>query len=103
MPSPKPPQPPKPRPPQPPEKTLPHQIEPFFLYRQAAPRENVGAVGLDGTFTMRSEAMPSHVADDGCLHVVADRGELRRQLSKLDLRRARVLTRLSDFWDRRVR
>ena len=45
----------------------------------------------------------SYVADDGCLHVVADRGSIRDALARLDLPRARLLTRLSLFWVRRVR
>lgn len=43
------------------------------------------------------------MADDGCLHVVAERGSIRDALARLDLPRARLLTRLSLFWVRRVR
>lgn len=38
--------------------------------------------------------MRSHVADDGCLHVVADRVGLRESLLQMDLDRARVLTKV---------
>jgi hypothetical protein len=40
----------------------------------------------------------SHVADDGCLHVVADRAKLREALQMLDLQRARVLTKVGVCW-----
>jgi hypothetical protein len=43
----------------------------------------------------------SHVADDGCLHVVADRTKLREALQKLDLQRARVLTKVGGWFDPR--
>ncbi|WIA32850.1 hypothetical protein OEZ86_006027 [Tetradesmus obliquus] len=47
--------------------------------------------------------MRSHVADDGCLHVVADRMGLREALKTMDLERARVLTKVTMFWLKRVR
>eukprot|EP00775_Hariotina_reticulata_P002792 gene2792-3085_t len=47
--------------------------------------------------------MRSHVADDGCLHVVADRVGLREALRAMDLERARVLTKVTMFWLKRVR
>ncbi len=43
------------------------------------------------------------ISDDGCLHVVADRHTLREGLRGLDFERARVLTRVTMFWLRRVR
>lgn len=46
---------------------------------------------------------PGYVADDGCVHLVADRFALRAALSALDLDRARLLTRVSLFWLRRAR
>lgn len=48
------------------------------------------AFGLGAGHIMRS-----HVADDGCLHVVADRIGLRESLMAMDLDRARVLTKVS--------
>ena len=45
----------------------------------------------------------SFVGDDGYLHIVAERGSIRAALGRLDLSRARLLTRLSLFWIRRVR
>lgn len=47
--------------------------------------------------------MQSYVGDDGCLHLVAERGKLRESLARVDLPRARLLNRLSLFWLRRVR
>ena len=60
------------------------------------------------TLPLSSEPNPaacpqSYVADDGCLHVVAERSSIRDALARLDLPRARLLTRLSLFWVRRVR
>lgn len=43
------------------------------------------------------------MADDGCLHIVADRASIQAAVAGLDLERARLLTRLSLFWVRRVR
>ena len=48
-------------------------------------------------------APQSFVADDGCLHIVAERASIREALARLDLGRARLLTRLALFWVRRVR
>lgn len=48
-------------------------------------------------------ALQSYVADDGCLHIVAERASIQAAVAGLDLERARLLTRLSLFWVRRVR
>lgn len=45
----------------------------------------------------------SYVADDGGLHIVAERARIQAAVAGLDLGRARLLTRLSLFWVRRVR
>ncbi len=47
--------------------------------------------------------MQSYVADDGCLHIVADKHRIQNAVSSLDLARAQLLTRLSLFWIQRVR
>ncbi|KAK9817188.1 hypothetical protein WJX72_010816 [[Myrmecia] bisecta] len=57
----------------------------------------------DGGFNTRTGLMQSYVADDGCLHIVADRAHIQEAVISLDLERARILTRLSLFWVRRVR
>ena len=51
--------------------------------------DEMAGLGLNGTGTTTS-----HVADDGCLHVVADRSTLREALRAMDLDRARVLTKV---------
>ncbi len=56
-----------------------------------------------GPLDMNTPSMPSYVGDDGCLHIVADRNSITQSLLELDLERARLLTRLSMFWVRRVR
>ena len=47
--------------------------------------------------------MQSRVAEDGCLHIVADKHHIDCAVASLDLSRARLLTRLSLFWIQRVR
>ncbi len=43
-----------------------------------------------------------HIADDGSLHVVADRALLRKVLPLMDLSQARVLTRVSALAHKRL-
>jgi hypothetical protein len=50
---------------------------------------DVDALGMGA-----GQIMASHVGDDGCLHVVADRLGLREALMSMDLDRARVLTKV---------
>ena len=47
--------------------------------------------------------LQSFIADDGCLHVVAERSQIQSALGSLDLAKARLLTRLCLFWVRRVK
>ena len=47
--------------------------------------------------------MQSYVAEDGCLHIVADKHRIQDAVASLDLGRAQLLTRLSLFWIQRVR
>ena len=47
--------------------------------------------------------MQSYVAEDGCLHIVADKHRIHEAVASLDLDRAQLLTRLSLFWIHRVR
>ena len=47
--------------------------------------------------------MQSYVAEDGCLHIVADKHRIHEAVASLDLGRAQLLTRLSQFWIHRVR
>ncbi len=51
----------------------------------------------------RKRCLQSYVADDGCLHIVADRHSIQAAVASLDLSRARLLTRLNLFWLQRVR
>eukprot|EP01026_Neomeris_dumetosa_P032788 TRINITY_DN2604_c1_g1_i1.p1 TRINITY_DN2604_c1_g1~~TRINITY_DN2604_c1_g1_i1.p1 ORF type:complete len:352 (-),score=49.94 TRINITY_DN2604_c1_g1_i1:168-1223(-) len=46
--------------------------------------------------------MHSYIGEDGILHIIADRSSTRRQIQALDLGRARLLSKLSNFWERRV-
>ncbi|KAK9846014.1 hypothetical protein WJX81_008468 [Elliptochloris bilobata] len=59
--------------------------------------------GGQGDDRSRPGTIQSFVADDGCLHIVADRASIQAAVAGLDLERARLLTRLSLFWVRRVR
>ena len=47
--------------------------------------------------------MQSYVAEDGCLHIVADKHRIHEAVASLDLDRAQLLTKLSLFWIHRVR
>lgn len=47
--------------------------------------------------------LQTHVTSSGALHIVADERSLLEALDSLDLPRARLLTRLSGFWDRQAR
>lgn len=74
-----------------------------LYHPDAAPLSSVGCEDSDGTFSLRSEPMNCHVADDGTLHVVADPARVQESLEQLDLGRARLLSRVSSFWVRRCR
>jgi hypothetical protein len=50
-----------------------------------------------------SHALQTHVTSSGTLHIVADEQSLLEALDSLDLPRARLLARLSGFWDRQAR
>jgi hypothetical protein len=58
----------------------------------------LGGLGIEDELTglglTGSGTMTSHVGDDGCLHVVAERSTLREALRAMDLDRARVLTKV---------
>lgn len=56
-----------------------------------------------GHFSMRTEVMKAYIADDGCVHIVANRAHMAEQLTGLDLDRARTLTNVTHHWARRMR
>lgn len=56
-----------------------------------------------GNYNFKTTRMRSYVADDGSLHVVADRVSIKKALRSMDLERARVLTQVTMFWLKRVR
>lgn len=60
-------------------------------------------VDPDGTFNVKTTRMRSYIADDGCIHIVADRASIKTMLRNLDLEQARILTRVTMFWLKRVR
>ena len=47
--------------------------------------------------------MQSYVAEDGRLHIMADKDRIYEAVASLDLGRAQLLSRLSLFWIHRVR
>ena len=57
----------------------------------------------DGGNRMASATMHAFVSADGCMHAIADRETLRYQLESLDIRHARVLAAVNDYWGRRQR
>lgn len=72
-------------------------------HKDAVPLVTVGFQDLDGTFTVRSEPMSSHVGEDGTLHLVADVNQFVDDFPTLDLDRARLLTLVDGFWQKRSR
>lgn len=47
---------------------------------------------------MKVQYMRAHIADDGTIHIAADRATMKQQLASVDLDRARTLTKTSYFW-----
>jgi hypothetical protein len=72
----------------------------LHVYHPDAPP--VSDLGPGAGFDPSTGAL-GYVSDDGCLHVIADRHSLRDAVQALDLERARVLTRVTMFWLKRVR
>uniref|UniRef100_A0A7S3QVQ9 DUF4460 domain-containing protein n=1 Tax=Dunaliella tertiolecta TaxID=3047 RepID=A0A7S3QVQ9_DUNTE len=74
-----------------------------LYHTSACPQEAYSFVDDNGVFKMRTEHMKAYVGDDGALHLVADRSTLKEQIYSLDLERARMLTKVSLYWLKRVR
>eukprot|EP00887_Chlorella_sp_A99_P008131 scaffold12.g8131.t1 len=74
-----------------------------LYHPDSCPLDTLTFIESDGSFNMRTAPLTSHVADDGTLHVVADRGSIQEAVGRLDLGRARLLARLTQFWARRSR
>lgn len=74
-----------------------------LYHKDDVPLATVGFQDIDGTFTVRSEPMTTHVGEDGTVHLVADVNQLVNILPALDLDRARLLTSVDDFWQKRSR
>ncbi|GAB4823551.1 hypothetical protein N2152v2_010597 [Parachlorella kessleri] len=74
-----------------------------LYHPDSCPLDPLSFTDANGAFNVRTENMNSHVADDGCLHIVADRDNIGQVVASLDLARARLLSRLSLFWIRRSR
>jgi hypothetical protein len=69
----------------------------------APPAPDLGSGGSGSSLGSLDRDGGGYVSDDGCLHVVAERHSLRDAVLALDLERARVLTRVTMFWLKRVR
>ncbi|KAK9901712.1 hypothetical protein WJX75_009812 [Coccomyxa subellipsoidea] len=74
-----------------------------LYHPDSAPFDTSSFLDNSGSYNLRTNCIESYVADDGCLHIVADRHRIQEAVSRLDLGRARLLTRLSLFWVHRVR
>jgi len=46
--------------------------------------------------------LQTHVSSSGCLHIVADERHMLDAIDALDLQRARLLARLSAFWNQQA-
>ncbi|BDA42157.1 hypothetical protein COCOBI_03-0420 [Coccomyxa sp. Obi] len=74
-----------------------------LYHPDSAPFDTSSFLDPSGSYNLRTSCIESYVADDGCLHIVADRHRIQEAVASLDLHRARLLTRLSLFWVHRVR
>lgn len=83
------------------------QVRPFTLRSMlfGGRRGTVGHIVLPDMMPSANLATNSfpNAADDGVLHVVAQRNSIQEAVAQLDLNRARLLARLSQFWVRRSR
>lgn len=76
----------------------------FQLYHpHSCPVESTSYVDEHGFYNMKTSYMRSFIADDGCVHLVADRMSIKQQVMSVDLERARMLTKVTFFWLKRVR
>uniref|UniRef100_A0A061QW88 Uncharacterized protein n=1 Tax=Tetraselmis sp. GSL018 TaxID=582737 RepID=A0A061QW88_9CHLO len=74
-----------------------------LYHPDAAPMDTVVYKDDDsGAVNMEAGTMRSHVGDDGVVHLVADRATMRAAIRALDISRAQLLTRLSQYWLQRV-
>lgn len=70
-----------------------------------APMVTVSFKDLDGTFNIRSEPLRSRITENGTIHLVIcdDIQELVYELKRIDLTRAKLLSKVGSFWSRRSR
>ncbi|MEW5302018.1 MAG: hypothetical protein WDW36_004831 [Sanguina aurantia] len=80
-----------------------HGLRIQLYHPDTCPVESHSFVDSAGHHQLRTTHMRSYVADDGCLHLVADISTLQSQVEQLDLERARMLAFVSDFWLGRVK
>jgi hypothetical protein len=74
-------------------RSLPPSLPRAQLYPPAlSPQESTAFVDENGMFSMRTQYMRAYVGDDGCVHVVAEKETMSKQLRALDLSHARTLT-----------
>eukprot|EP01024_Parvocaulis_polyphysoides_P030148 TRINITY_DN27393_c0_g1_i1.p1 TRINITY_DN27393_c0_g1~~TRINITY_DN27393_c0_g1_i1.p1 ORF type:complete len:447 (-),score=52.08 TRINITY_DN27393_c0_g1_i1:11-1288(-) len=73
-----------------------------LYHSKNCPYETYSWIDEKGEFNVKTGKMHSYIGEDGILHIIADRSSTRRQIQALDLGRARLLSKLSNFWERRV-
>lgn len=72
-----------------------------LYHPDACPLDTYRFTDENGNLNLKTRLMRSHVADDGVLHIVADRDVVVKEMKDLDLERAKVLAKLSAYWTRR--
>ena len=80
--------------------TRPPPTCPVCYSLQLCPKESTSFIDETGSFNMKVQYMRAHIADDGTIHIAADRATMKQQLASVDLDRARTLTKTSYFWVR---
>eukprot|EP01025_Chloroclados_australasicus_P055430 TRINITY_DN670_c0_g1_i1.p1 TRINITY_DN670_c0_g1~~TRINITY_DN670_c0_g1_i1.p1 ORF type:complete len:580 (-),score=66.70 TRINITY_DN670_c0_g1_i1:565-2304(-) len=73
-----------------------------LYHSKNCPYETYSWIDDKGEFNVKTGKMHSYIGEDGVLHVIADRSSTKRQIQALDLARARLLSKLSTFWEMRV-
>lgn len=78
-------------------------ISMHLYHTSMCPQESSSFIDDCGLFSLHTRPMSAYIADDGCIHVVADQHTIQKEIKQLDLDRARTLTTAAYFWVRRSR
>lgn len=68
-----------------------------------APSQTYSWVDPAGCMRLEASVMTAHIAEDGTIHLVADRASISAQLASLNVARAHSLSAVHNYWARRQR